>query len=178
MARGRQEHGGARQPGLAPAHGSFDQVFLRLAQLGAGPFDQPDAAAPCQHQERYDGGEQQRKPAALEELGRVRGEEDAIDDEEEAIDRDHDDRRIAPLDGDEGGQQGGDRHQQRHGDAIRAGERVRRAETDHGAQCRRRQQPVGQRHVDLADLVAGRVPDVHARQEAKLDRLLRQGKHA
>jgi hypothetical protein len=97
---------------------------------------------------------------------------------EEAVHRDHDDRRIAPLDGDEGGQQGGDRHQQRHGDAIGAGERVRRAETDHGAQRRRRQQPVGPGHIDLADLVACRVPDVHARQEAQLDRLLGQGKHA
>jgi hypothetical protein len=43
LGRGRQEHGGARQPGLAPADGGFDQVLLRLAQPGARPFDQPDA---------------------------------------------------------------------------------------------------------------------------------------
>jgi len=43
-----------------------------------------------------------------------------------------------------------------------------------GAERRRRQQPVDQRHVDLAHRVAGGVCDVHARQEAKLDRLLRQ----
>ena len=178
LGRRRQEYGGARQPRVAAVDGGLDQVLFRLAQLAARPLDQLDAAAPGQHQERDDAGEQQRKPAALEQLGRVRGEEDAVDDEEEAVDRDHDDRRIAPLDRDQRRQQRGDRHQQRHRDAIGAGERVRRAEAEHGAQRRRRQQPVDQRHIDLADRVAGGVLDVHARQEAELDRLLGQRKHA
>ena len=144
----------------------------------ARALDQLDAAAPGQHQERDDAGEQQRKPAALEQLDRVRGEENAVDHEEEAVDRDHDDRRIAPLDRDQRRQQRGDRHQQRHRDAIGAGERVRRAEADHRAERRRRQQPVHQRHIDLAHRVAGGVADMHARQEAELDRLLRQREHA
>ena len=119
--------------------------------FAARAFDQPDAAAPGQHQERDDGGEQQRKPAALDQLGRVRREENAVDDEEEAVDRDHEDRRIAPLDRDQRRQQRGDRHQQRHRDAVGAGQRIRGAEADHGAERRGRQQPVHQRHIDLAD---------------------------
>ena len=139
------------------ADGGLDQVLFRLAQLAAGALDQPDAAAPGQHQERDDAGEQQRKPAALEQLGRIRREEDAVDHQEEAVDGDHEDRRIAPLDRDQRRQQRRDRHQQRHRDAVGAGQRVRGAEADHGAERRGRQQPVHQRHIDLADGVAGGV---------------------
>ena len=96
--------------------------------------DQLDAAAPGQHQERDGGREQQRKPAALEQFDRVGREEDHVDDEEEAVDRDHEDRRIAPLDRDQRRQQRGDRHQQRHRDAVGAGQRVRGAEGKHGAE--------------------------------------------
>ena len=75
-------------------------------------------------------------------------------------------------------QQCRDGHQQRHRDAIGAGQRVRSAEADHGPERRGGEQPVHQRHIDLADGVAGGVLDVHARQKAELDRLLGQGKHA
>ena len=56
---------------------------------------------------------------------------------------------IAPLQRDQRRQQRGDRHQQRHRDAVGAGQRLRGAEADHRAEGRRRQQPVHQRHVDL-----------------------------
>ena len=91
---GGQEHRGAVKPRVASADGGLDQVFFRLAQLAARPLDQPDAAAPGQHQERDDAGQQQRKPAALEQLGRIGGKEDAVDDEEEAVDA----RSRAPAD--------------------------------------------------------------------------------
>jgi hypothetical protein len=39
LGHGRQEHGGARQPGLAAADGGFDQILFRLPQPGAAPFD-------------------------------------------------------------------------------------------------------------------------------------------
>ena len=175
---GGQEHGGAGEPRVAAVDGGLDQVFFRLAQVAARALDQFDAAAPGQHQEGDDGCEQQRKPAALEQFDRIGGEENAVDGEEESVDRDHDDRRIAPLDRHQRRQQRGDGHQQRHRDAVGAGEGFRGAEVQHGAQRRRRQQPVHQRHVDLADRVRGGVLDMHARQEAELDRLLRQGKHA
>jgi hypothetical protein len=37
-----------------------------------------------------------------------------------------------------------------------------------------RQCPIHEWNVDLADLVTGRVYDIHARQKAELDSLLRQ----
>ena len=48
--------------------------------------------------------------------------------EEEAVDRDHDERRITPLDRHQRRQQRRDGHQQRHGDAVGAGQRVGGAE--------------------------------------------------
>ena len=159
---------------MATVDGGLDQILFRLAQISARTLHQLDAAAPGQHHEGDDRCEQQRKPAALEQFDRIGGEENAVDDEEESVDRDHDERRIAPLDRHQRRQQRGDGHQQCHGDAVGAGEGFRGAEVQHGAQRRRRQQPVHQRHVDLADRVAGGVLDMHPRQKAELDRLLRQ----
>ena len=75
---------------MAAVDRGFDQVFLRLAQLSARMLHQFDAAAPGQHHEGDDGGEQQRKPAALEQFDLIGGEENAVDGEEESVDRDHD----------------------------------------------------------------------------------------
>ncbi len=140
----------------------------------ARPLHQSDAAAPGEHQERHHGCQHQRKPAALEQFGRIGSEEDAVDDEEKAVHANHDDRRVTPLDRDQRCQQCRDHHQQRHRDAIGARERFRAAEHHHRAERGSRQQPVHQRHIDLADRVARGVVDLHARQEAELDRLLGQ----
>ena len=171
---GRQKHRGARKPRTAPVDGGLDQIFFRLTQPAARPFDQLDAGSPGQHHESDRGREQQGKPSALEQFDRIRCKEDAVDDEEEAVDGDHDDGRIAPLDRDQGSQQCCDRHQQRHRNSVSARKRVRCAEPDHGAEGRGRQQPIYQRHIDLAHRMAGGVYDVHARQEAELNRLLGQ----
>ena len=99
-----------------------------------------------------------------------------VDDQEEAVDRDHEEGRKTPLDRDQRREQGGDRHQKRHGDAIGAGKCVRAAEN----QDRPRpggKQPVHQRYVNLSDRMAGGVLDVHPRQESELDRLLGQREH-
>ena len=45
---------------------------------------------------------------------------------------------------------------------------------DHGHE----QHPIDERDVDLPDLAVGRVQDLEARQEAQLDRLLRDGERA
>ena len=58
---------------------------------------------------------------------------------------------------DECGEQGGDGHQQRYGDAESAGEGVGGAEADHGGKRGDGEGPVDQRYVDLADLVNGGV---------------------
>ena len=131
--RGRHEHGGAGEPRMAAVDGGLDQILFRLAQVSACTLHQLDAAAPGQHHEGDDGGEQQRKPAALEQLDRIGGEENAVDGEEESVDRDNDERRIAPLDRHQRRQQRGDGHQQRYGDAVGTGEGFGGAEVQHGA---------------------------------------------
>jgi hypothetical protein len=70
---------------------------------------------------------------------------------------------VTPLDRHQRRQQRGDRHQQRHRDAVGAGEGVRRAEAEHSAERRRRQQPVHQRHIDLADLIRWRCGAIRMR---------------
>jgi hypothetical protein len=77
---------------MATVDGGLDQILFRLAQISARTLHQLDAAAPGQHHEGDDRREQQRKPAALEQLDRIGGEENAVDDQEESVDRDHDER--------------------------------------------------------------------------------------
>jgi hypothetical protein len=55
-----------------------NELLFAFAHLLAGPFRQALAAAPGQHQEGDRAGEQQRKPAALEQLERIRREEHEI----------------------------------------------------------------------------------------------------
>ena len=42
------------------------------------------------------------------------------------------------------------------------------------ARVRQRERPIHERDIDLTDLVTGGVDDVHARQEAELNGLLRR----
>jgi hypothetical protein len=80
---------------------------------------------------------------------------------------------VSPLPGNQGRENGGDRHQHRNSDPVGAAERIRRAEHDDSAERAGREQPVHDRHVDLSFIVAGGVQHAHARQETQLDRLLR-----
>ena len=85
LGRGGKKHGRAGEPRTAFADSRLDQILFGLAERAARTLDQLYAAAPGQHQERDDAGQHQRKPAALEQLCRVRREENAIDHEEEPV---------------------------------------------------------------------------------------------
>jgi hypothetical protein len=69
---------------------------------------------------------------AVEELGRGRGEEEQVEGQKAAVDRIDDQWIVLPVKRNESRQQRGDHHQQRHGDAERDGQRVRRADDDGG----------------------------------------------
>ena len=77
-------------------------------------------------------GDEQREPSAVKQLGRGRGEEQQIKNEKGSVDRIDDTAVELPVQGDERRHQGGDHHQQRDGDAVGAGERVRRTEAEDG----------------------------------------------
>ncbi len=69
---------------------------------------------------------------------------------------------------------GGDHHGAGDGDAVGGGERARRAEQRHQQQDADQQQRVHPRHVDLPEQRFRGVADLQARQQAELDRLLRE----
>ena len=57
----------------------FDEIFRRLANFEAHRVHDLLALAPGEHEERDDEGDQQREPAALEQLGRGGGKEQQIE---------------------------------------------------------------------------------------------------
>ncbi len=151
----------------------IDELFRRLANLQPNRVHDLLALAPSQHEERDDEGDQQAEPAAVEELGRGRGEEEQVEREKAGVDRIDDQRIVLPVQRNEGRHQRGDHHQERHCDAERAGQRVRRAEADDGRERAGGQRPVDERDIDLANLAALGMDYFHARQKAETDGLLR-----
>ena len=179
LRRGGQEHGSAGQPGVAPVDGGLDQILFRLAQScrarASTSLTPPRQVSIRNAIEAASSSGNQPPSSSLVELAAKKMQSMT---RKKPLTANHDERRVAPLDRNQRRQQRGDRHQQRYGDAIGARERIRSAEAEHRAKRRGGEQPVHQRHIDLADRVAGGVVDVHARQEAELDRLLGQRKHA
>ena len=102
-----------------------NELVLTLAQLGALVLEQPPSGAPGQHEKRDGARQQKRKPAAFEQLGRVRRDENQIDDEEQSVYGQDDEQVVAPLQRDQGGEHGRDRHEHRNGDAVGSPQRVR-----------------------------------------------------
>ena len=150
----------------------FEEILHALAKLDAKLVHHLLALAPGQHEEGDNQGDEQGEPAAVEQLGRGRGEEQQVEREKAAVDRVDDDWIVLPMQRYERRHQRGDDHQQRHRNAECASERIRRAEADDGSQSAGRERPIDERHVDLADLAPFGVDDPHARQEAERNGLL------
>ena len=158
----------------------------RVAMRSMKSFDalanlQPDlvhdllALAPGQHEERDDEGDEQREPAAVEELRRGRGEEQEVESEQAAVDR-H--RRCSGLCfqcsatnvaisvvitiSSDTAMPNAPASASEEPKPMTA---VKRADGE---------RPVDERDIDLADLAAFGMNDVHARQKAEMDRLLGQ----
>ena len=153
----------------------MEELPRRHAQMRACALDELLPLAPGQHHEGHGRGDEKREPAAVEQLGRVRGEEDEIDQEQEAVQQIDEHGPVAPMQGDEGRQDRGDHHVERDRKAVGAGEAARRSEAEDGREGQQGEGPVHERDVDMPALVARRMDDPHPGQEAELDRLLRQG---
>ena len=85
---------------------------------------------------------------------------------------------MLPMQRDECRQQCRDHHKQGYRYAVRSSKRVGGAEPDDRSDARDREAPIHERDIDLAHLVTRGVDDIHARQEAQPNGLLRQRKSA
>ena len=161
----------------------LDAELLRaeaLHEVGQRPFHPPavrgddlSPPVPGRHQQEQDRGDDQRQPAAVNDLREVRREERDLDRQEHRSAEHHERPRPVPQQPrhrqeqdraeDEGAR---DRH------AVGGREARRGAEADRDHQHGHEQQRVDRRRVDLADVPRGGVADRQARQEPDLDRLL------
>ena len=98
--------------------------------LGAEPNFQANlvhhllAFAPGEHDERDSKSDQHREPAAVDELGAGRRKEGKIHRKQAAVDCVDDEAIVLPVQRDESCQKRGDRHQQRHRDAVGSAQRI------------------------------------------------------
>ncbi len=119
------------------------------------------------------------KCAALDHLGQVGGEEQAVHREHHAEERDAQPQRPFPQAPDHHAhQQGGDQHGSGHRHAVGSRQRRRGLEAEHQQDHADHQRPIHPADVDLPLLVAGSVLDGHPRHVAELDRLTGQGEGA
>ena len=115
-----------------------------------------------------DDADQQGKPGSVQQLGQVGGEEEQVDGDQDAAERQHDPERPAPLmTGVVEEQQGRDGDRAGHGGAVGVGQRGRAPEREHERKHRHQQQPVDERDVDLADHLFRGVFDAQPRQVAE-----------
>src|ERR1700756_3907239 len=109
--RRREDRRRARQPYRRRLDDPLDEFLLALAQSGALLLKQLPPGAPGQHDKCNDTRQQEREPAPLDQLRRIRRNENQLDDKEEAVHRNAQEWVVAPFQGDEGRQHRGDRHQ-------------------------------------------------------------------
>ena len=137
------------QPDRWVCQDPFDEIALSLTQSGALLFEEQVPRSPGQHQKCDEPCQQQREPAAFQELRSVGGDKYQIDDEEEAVDGGYDERAEAPMQRDEPRQHRGHRHQHRDGDAVCAAEGVGGPECDDRSKRTGGQEPIDNRNVNL-----------------------------
>jgi hypothetical protein len=155
----------------SPLSQLLDEVAQRALLLGAVGGDDLAAALPRGQQREHDQRDREREPAAVHDLGDVRGEEREVDEQQRGRAGDDPRPRLAPERADHEEEQ--DRvDRQRAGDRDAVGVReVRRGlEADDQRDDGDEDAPVDRGHVDLA-LVVRSVVDAQARQEAELDGL-------
>ena len=131
------------------------------------------AAFPGRHQREQPAADQQRKPAAVRDLGGVGAEKRQIDDQEP--DRDAGGTKCSghfqTVRATTNASMRRDHHVHVDRDAVGRGQSARAAEAQHESDRRQHQEPVDQRDVDLADLLGRGVSDAETRPEAQHHRL-------
>src|SRR4051794_945948 len=166
------EDGGAGDPRQAALVQVLDELAERPLLLAAVPRHDLAAAPPRRHHREQHDGDQQRQPAAVHDLGQVRGEEGGLDAAEG-------DRGQGELPGRPVPERTGhDEHQDRvdeqgagDRDAVGGGEPLRRPERQHHRHDADEEGGVHARQIDLAALVLGGLPDRDRRQQTELHRL-------
>ena len=170
---GIQEHGRAVHAQRRANEHAVDETGQVQRLLMLQLADQLAAVFPGCHQQEHGAAYQQRKPAAVDQLQRVRRKEHHIDREEPGGRSDAQPQRVAPAVADnEEGQAGRDQHVGAHGNAIGAGQVAGAAEQADRHHDGDEQAPVDERDVDLADFAHIRVQDVQPRQVAQLNHAL------
>ena len=169
-----QVHGGARHTRRRSAPRLRHRVGHRHLGAAQPGRDEVAAAAPRRHLDHEDDADEQREPAAVGDLRDVGGEERQVDDEQrhgdDAAPSSPTSRQRSTDDPVE--QQRGDRHRRRDRDAVGRGEAARRPEAEHQPDAADHQQPVDERHVDLARCARADVwRIVEAREVVELHRL-------
>src|SRR3984893_7548883 len=82
-----EDRGGSRQAEGRGLEAPVDELVLALPHSRALALEHLVPRAPGQHQERDDARQQEREPTAREQLCRVGGNEDKLDDEQRSVDR-------------------------------------------------------------------------------------------
>ena len=106
-----EDRGGSGQAEGRVLEHPVDKLVLALPHSRSLALEHLVSRAPGQHQERDDARQQKREPAAREQLCRVGGNEDKFDDKQRSVDGRNGERVVAPLQGDQGCEDRGDRHQ-------------------------------------------------------------------
>ena len=160
ILRGREKDGRARHPRRRRRLDALNEQVEGHRVLGE-PLHQHDTAAlPRRQQREHDGADQDRGPAAVGNLERIRRKERQVDEHQRRRDRDRRPRRPIPqLPHDDKDQDRVDQHCERHGDTVGARQVVRAMETDDERDHRGEQRPVDERDVDLPDRALGRMLD-------------------
>ena len=154
-ARQARQERGEQRPVLSP---------LRQHQLAP--------ALPGGHQRHERTAQHERHPAPFQQLERVGGEEQPVEDEEGAEHPERRPARPAELAAEHHGRQhGGAQEGARHRDAVGRRQRVAAAEREHQHEHAGQQGRVDLGHVDLALLGLAGVAHRHARQQVELHAL-------
>ena len=170
---GGQEHGGAFHAGRGADEHGLQEARQVQRVLSQRVVEQTAPLLPGHHEQEDGPADQQREPAAVEQLEQVGAEKGQVHHKEEARGPDAQRQRVFPAITDhEERQYGGDQHVQCHGDAVGGRQIARRTEHHHGQHDQREQPPVHERHVDLAGVLDAGVQHLQARQVAQLDDLL------
>ncbi|MNJ32764.1 hypothetical protein D3C77_274380 [compost metagenome] len=174
-----QEDGRARRSMRRTGAQHLDQVGQRQAVLARLVGQDLGAAHPGPHQHDQAAAQDQGHPGAVGNLQQVGGQEDRVDEAERHQRQQDGPHRPLPLVAHHGeGHQGVDHHGAGHRHPIGRRQIVRRLEGHQDEQHPHHQQAVDRGHIDLAGLGLGGVADVQARQQAELDRLLRDRESA
>ena len=180
---GHSAHGGGQKHGRAfhPCGRADEYGFQKTGQVhGVGlelGVQQRTPVFPGAHKQENHAANEQRKPAAIEQLEHIGAPKHQVHCKEETGSSQAQPQRVFPAVAHHiKGQNSGDQHVGAHRNAIGCGQVARRLEHHHGQHNGSKQAPVDKGNVDLPRLAHAGVDQVQARQVAQLNHLLGHAK--